>query len=386
LQDDFHQLVKTLRLDKYIADEDQKLELDLREDRTKKTKDAAFMDRARSTFLSRLDVLDIGFAKTAGRSQKGTAFESWKLRWTPECEIRLAERSLVADSIESAAALALAERLTEAKDVGEATKVLLLAANCELHDALTIATRRVQELTVDEAGFASAAAGLSDLMELVRYGNVRDVDPAPFRPILEQLYLRSTLLLHGAAICDDDAAKLVRAGMDRAHDLAFAGEDDIDPEHWISAVRRVAESDDRNALLSGYATALLIERNRMDDDEIDREVSRRLSPGSDASIGVGWFEGLVQRNRAALFLRKPLWASLSMYVEALDDDAFRRALLYLRRAFATFSQGEIRRVVGLLGDAWKGVGTADLAAEVEKKLDTTEIASLTDELGDLDLL
>jgi len=386
LQDDFHQLVKTLRLDKYIADEDQKLELDLREDRTKKTKDAAFLDRARSTFLSRLDVLDIGFAKTTGRSQKGTAFESWKLRWTPECEIRLAERSLVADSIESAAALALAERLTEAKDVGEATKVLLLAANCELHDALAVATRRVQELTVDEAGFASAAAGLSDLMELVRYGNVRDVDPAPLRPILEQLYLRSTLLLYGAAICDDDAAKKVRAGMDRAHDLAFAGEDEIDPEHWITAVRRVAESDDRNALLSGYATALLIERNRMDDDEIDREVSRRLSPGSDASVGVGWFEGLVQRNRAALFLRKPLWASLSTYVEALDDDAFRRALLYLRRAFATFSQGEIRRVVGLLGDAWKGVGTADLAAEVEKKLDATEIASLTDDLGDLDLL
>ena len=386
LQDDFHQLIKTLRLDKYIADEDQKLELDLREDRTKKTKDAAFLDRARSTFLNRLGVLDIGFATQGGRSQKGTAFEAWKLRWTPECEIRLAERSLVADGIEAAAAFALAERLAEAKDVGEATKVLLHAANCELHDALALATRRVQELTVDEAGFASAAAGLHDLMELVRYGNVREVDPAPLRPILEQLYLRATLLLEGACLCDDDAVKAVRVGMDRTHDLAFVGEDDIDPELWMAAVRRVAERDDRNAFLSGYAAAILIERNHMPDDEIDREVSRRLSPGSDASLGVGWFEGLVQRNRAALFLRKSLWASLSTYVEALDDDAFRRALLYLRRAFSTFAQGEIRRVVGLLGEVWKGVGTADLAAEVEKKLDESEIAKLTDDLGDLDLL
>lgn len=386
LQDDFHQLVKTLRLDKFIVDEEQKLELDLREDRTKKTKEAAFLDRARSTFLNRLGVLDIGFATQGGRSQKGTAFEAWKLRWTPECEIRLAERSLVADSIEGAAAFALAERLAEAKDVGEATKVLLLAANCELHDALAVATKRVQELTVDEAGFASAAEGLHNLMELVRYGNVREVDPAPLRPILQQLYLRSTLLLYGAAVCDDDAAKAVRAGMDRAHDLAFSGEDDIDPELWISQVKRVAESDDRNALLSGYSTAILIERNRMADDEIDREVSRRLSPGSEASVGVGWFEGLVQRNRAALFLRKPLWASLSAYVEALDDDGFRRALLYLRRAFSTFAQGEIRRVVGLLGEVWKGVGTAELAAEVEKKLDDAEVAKLTDDLGDLDLL
>lgn len=386
LQDDFHQLMKTLRLERYIADEEQKLELDLREDRTKKTKETAFLDRSRSTFLNRLAVLDIGFATRGGRSQKGTAFEIWKLRWTPECEIRLAERSLVADGIEAAAAFALTERLAEANDVGEATKVLRHAADCELHDALAIATRRVQELTVDEAGFASAASGLHDLMELVRYGNVREVDPAPLRPILEQLYLRATLLLDGACLCDDEAAKAVRIGMDRTHDLAFVGEDGIDPELWMAAVARVAASDTRSSFLSGYAAAILIERNHMADDEIDREVSRRLSPGSDASLGVGWFEGLVQRNRAALFLRKSLWASLSTYVEALDDDAFRRALLYLRRAFSTFAQGEIRRVVGLLGDVWAGVGTADLAAEVEKKLDESEIATLTDDLGDLDLL
>jgi hypothetical protein len=386
LQDDFHQLVETLRLSKYIEDTEQRLELDLREDRTKKTQAGALLDRSRSTLLHRLTVLDVGFATQSRREQKGTAFEAWSLRWTPECEIRLAERSLLADSVEAAAAYRLAERLGEAKDVGEATAVLLLAANCELADALAVATRRVQELTVDEASFPNAAEGIHNLMEVVRYGNVRQVDPAPLRPILEQLYLRSTLLLFGACACDDDAAKLVRAGMDRVHDLAFVGEEGIDPQRWMAAAGDVARSDHRNAFLSGYATALLIERGEMNDEAIDREVSRRLSPGSEASVGVGWFEGLVQRNRAALFLRTPLWASLSSYVDALDDDAFRRALLYLRRAFSTFSQGEIRRVVGLLGDVWRGDAGAALAAEVEKKLDEAEIEQLAGELGDLDLV
>jgi hypothetical protein len=386
LQDDFHQLVETLRLSKYIEDTEQRLELDLREDRTKKTQAAALLDRSRSTLLHRLTVLDVGFATQTRREQKGTAFELWTLRWTPECEIRLAERSLLADSVEAGAAYRLAERLGEAKDVGEATSVLLLAANCELADALAVATRRVQELTVDEGSFPNAAEGIHNLMEVVRYGNVREVDPAPLRPILEQLYLRSTLLLFGACVCDDDAAKLVRAGMDRVHDLAFVGEEGIDPKLWIAAVANVARSDHRNPFLSGYATALLIERGEMTDEAIDREVSRRLSPGSEASVGVGWFEGLVQRNRAALFLRKPLWASLSSYVDALDDEGFRRAVLYLRRAFSTFSQGEIRRVVDLLGDVWKGDAGAALAAEVEKKLDDAEIDKLTGELGDLDLL
>jgi hypothetical protein len=386
LQDDFHQLTKTLKLDKYIADKDQKLELDLREDRTKKTRDAAFLDRARSTFLHRLAVLDVGFAKTAAREQRGTAKEVWTARWSPQCEIELADQSLRADSIESAAAFALASALDEAKDTGAATEILLRAANCELGDALSLATRRVQELTVDEAGFPSAADAITNLAEVIRYGSVRDVDPAPLRPVLAQLYLRAALLLYGASVCSDDAAKRVRAGMDRVQEIAYLGEEEIRPELWQVAVKSVAESDDRNAFLSGYATAMLIERGALDDEGIDREVSRRLSPGTSADVGVGWFEGLVQRNRAALFMRKPLWSSLSAYVDSLDDDAFRRALLYLRRAFSTFSQGEIRRVVSVLGDVWSGAGGEELAAAVEHKLDDQELAALADDLGDLDLL
>jgi hypothetical protein len=385
LQDDFHQLIETLRLSKYIADQEQKLELDLREDRHAKTAATAFLDRARSTVLHRLAVLDVGFGKAQERDQKGTSKERWTLRWTPECEIRLAERSLQADSIESGAALALVEQLAAAQDVGAATGVLLRAANCELADALLVALRRVQDLAAEEAGFPSAAKGIQDLAEVIRYGNVREVDPAPLRPVLAQLYLRATLLIFGASVCDDDAAKLVRAGMDRMQEVAFRDEDDIDPERWVAAVRTVAQSDSRNPLLSGYATALLIERGRIDDEELDREVARRLSPGSEASVGVNWFEGLVQRNRAALFLRHALWACLARYVDQLDDEGFKRALLYLRRSFSTFSPGEIRRVVGLLAEVWKG-GGEELAREVERTLDAAELEQAVDDLGGLDML
>jgi len=385
LQDDFHQLVKTLKLDKYIVDQAQALELDLREDRTAKSTAAAFLDLARSTFLHRLQVLDVGFGVPANRDQRGTAKERWTLHWKPECEIRLAERSLQADSIESGAAFCLAEQLKEAQDVGAATEVLLRAANCELADAMDIALRRVQDLAVDEAGFPSAAKGIQDLADTIRYGNVRRVDPVPLRPVLAQLYLRASLLLFGATVCDDNAAKPIRAGMDRIQEVAFLGEADIDPQRWIDAVTQVSRSDSRNPLLSGYATALLIERGCLDDEELDREVARRLSPGTEASVGVNWFEGLVQRNRAALFLRRALWVCLARYVDDLDDEGFTRALLYLRRAFATFSAGEIRRVVGLLAEVWKG-GGAELVREVERKLDASELEKIADDLGGLDLL
>jgi hypothetical protein len=386
LQDDFHRLVTALKLDRYLEDKEQGLELDLREDRFKKTEAAAFLDRRRSTFLHRLGALAVEFAAARTREQKGTAKEAWRLRWTPECEIRLAERSIQADSIESGAALALAEQLGEAKDVGEATLVLLRAASCELAEALAVALRRVQHLAVDDSAFASLSRGLENIAELIRYGNVREVDPAPLRPILQQLYLRACLLVFGSSVCSDDAAPEVRAAMDRVHAVAFLGEEGIDPEGWCKAIGAVSRSDDRNPFLSGYATGLLVERGKIDDASIDTEVSRRLSPGTEASVGVNWFEGLVQRNRGALFLRKPLWASLSAYVDTLDEEAFKRALLYLRRAFSTFEPGEVRRVVGLLGEGWKGVGAQELAREVERKLDPEELEKTADDLDGLDLV
>lgn len=385
LQDDFHQLVKTLDLERFIADKDQPLELDLREDRRAKSARAAFLDRARSTFLHRLAVLDIGFARVGERTQRGTAKESWTLRWTPECEIRLAERSLQADSVEAGAAFVLAEQLRAAQDVGAATAVLLRAANAELADALTVAVGRVQQLAVEEAGFPSAAKGIQDLAEVIRYGSVREVDPAPLRPVLSQLYLRASLLAFGATVCDDAAATAVREAMDRIHEVAFLGEDGVEPERWMRAVGEIAASDSRNPFLSGYAMALQIERSRIDDEALDREVARRLSPGTEASVGVAWFEGLVQRNRAVLFLRHALWACLARYVDELDDAGFTRAVLYLRRAFATFSRGEIRRVVDILATVWQGGGAA-LAQAVERPLDAAEVERVADDLGGLELL
>lgn len=390
LQDDFRQLVSTLRLQKFVKDEPQELELDLRQDRFAKTKEGALLDRSRSTFLHRLAVLEVGFGAPAAREQKGTSREKWKVQWTPECEVRLAERSLLADSIEGAAALHLAERLAAAKDTGEATEVVLRAVDCELASALAVALRRVQELAVDEGGFAAAAKGAADLAEVVRYGTVRDVDPAPLRPVLSQLFLRGALLLFDATVCADDARAQVSQGMERLHEVAFLGEEGLEPEPWVEALLQVADSDSRNSYLSGLAAALLIERGRLGDAAIDAEVSRRLSPGTEADVGVGWFEGLVQRNRAALFLRPALWAALARYVDELDADAFRRALLYLRRAFSTFSAGEVRRVVDVLGQAWARAGdpqaAAALAATVETKLDQAELDAAAKDLEGLDLL
>ena len=103
----------------------------------------------------------------------------------------------------------------------------------------------------------------------------------------------------------------------------------------------------------------------------------RISPGVPADLGAGWFEGLAQRNRYALLARQPLWEQLAGYIESLDEEQFRRSLVFLRRAFGPFSRPRKRHISENLGEFW-GLN-ADAASEmIEKPLTEAEEKKLTD--------
>lgn len=71
-----------------------------------------------------------------------------------------------------------------------------------------------------------------------------------------------------------------------------------------------------------------------------------------AELGAGWFEGLAMKNRYALIARLSLWESLDNYLDTLDDEEFKRALVFLRRAFADFSAVEKDEIAENLGEIW----------------------------------
>ena len=91
--------------------------------------------------------------------------------------------------------------------------------------------------------------------------------------------------------------------------------------------------------------------------------------------GAGWFEGLAQRNRYALLARQALWEQLAEYICSLDEEQFRRALVFLRRAFGPFSAREKRQIAENLGECWKL--NADVASEmIEQALTEKEEETL----------
>ena len=98
--------------------------------------------------------------------------------------------------------------------------------------------------------------------------------------------------------------------------------------------------------------AILLERSEINGEELAIEVQRRLSKGVPADLGACWFEGLSLKNRYSLIARMSLWEKLSEYLDCLDEEEFKRALVFLRRAFADFTPKEKSDIAENLGEIW----------------------------------
>lgn len=383
IQEDFQQQLERLKLSKYRSGVRQDLALDLRENRRAKTEETAFLDLHRSSFLHRLTLLEIDFGRPVdSRQQSATWSEKWEVQWTPGSEISLVESVLLGETIELAAAFKFKTFLDDCTSVREAAKAVSIACQCGMMSAMDQARERLQALASQTSDFDAVAEAASQLAQVTKFGDVRRFDSSPLLPLIEVLFVQGALALYSMASCDNNAAREFSTAIELLNRVSLEFHELVDEELWVTELQKLSDSDDRNPLLSGYACAILLERDEMDNERLAREVSRRLSPGIPADLGAGWFEGLSKRNRYALLARQPLWEQLAGYVKSLDEDQFSRALVFLRRSFGEFSPQEKRSIAENLGEYW-GVNES-LASEVlNQPLTEAEEESLTD-LNDFD--
>lgn len=383
VQDDLNRELKRLKLEKYKSLVAADLELDLRENRRVKSEESAFLDLNRSVFLHRLAALGIRFARKQNiRQEAATWAEHWVLQWSPEAEIETVESTLKGETVELAAAYAIHEELLACADIAEVARLIRKSCECGLPQTMGQATGALQRLAVDAGNFEQIAATVHELSVLLKYGSIRRIDTQALVPILQQLFLRGCLLLLDAAGCNDDAAADRLNAIHAMHAVAGEHYELVDEPLWMSKLKELAARDDRNAKLSGYSFAILLERNAAGEEECAKEVSRRLSPGIPADLGAGWFEGLSLRNRYALLSRGYLWRQLDAYVASLEAEPFKRSLVFLRRAFGTFEPREKAAIAEMMGDLW-GVGSERTGEALQRPLNEKEKEQL-DELNDFD--
>ena len=324
---------KKLRL--VESDEAKTLELDLRKP----------LDLQRSIHFHRMRLLGIDDAEMLPARGKGTFKEAWSYRYQPESHITLTERAPYGNTLAAAADGYVSERLQQARSLAELTALLAQVLPADLPALVATLTRHIADLSATQDNLADSLAALPNLADTVRYGNVRELDPAPLLAVLDTLLAR--LAAGGVQGClniDYDSAQALFAPIRQAdYQLGLLDNAALDA-YWRRFLESVLAADRAHPLLSGNAARLLFDKQHLDAGRCAELLAQNLSAAHPSEHAAYWLEGYLYQSGTVLLLHDPLWHILDDWLRALTPEHFTELLPLLRRTFGSFEPGERRQL------------------------------------------
>ncbi|MGG6266819.1 DUF5682 family protein [Leptolyngbya sp. AN03gr2] len=332
LQQDLQKQQKRLRLKPEAIETN--LELDLRK--------ATDLDR--SQFLHRLLLLGLPWGKTQAVKGKGTFRESWRLHWKPEFTLKLIEAGIWGNTIEDASSALTCDRANRA-NLPELTKLIdqTLLAN------LPIAISHLMTRLESEAAIASDMTHLMEallpLVNIIRYGNVRQFDAQIVQHVVDGLIARICIGLPIAvSSLDDDAAAKFYELIILVNSAIALLQNNEALETWRQVLATLSDQKGLHGLLAGRCCRLLFEANFFDTEETSRRLGLALSTATEPAQAAAWIEGFLSGSGLLLLHNLELWNVVDRWIIQLPSETFIAILPLLRRTFSTFAPAERRQM------------------------------------------
>lgn len=346
LQQDFEKTIKSLRLK--TADLGKVLKLDLREDN----------DREKSALLHRLLLLEVPWGELRVAQGKGTFKEEWVLYWQPEYTLKLIDKANWGNTINLAANNWLGHLAAQSQQLPEVTLLLEKTLPADLPPGTEKLLARLENLAASTTDTPLLLDAFVPLARVYRYGNVRQTDAGMLGSILSSVFMRAAVNLPAGAVnlaaeLADELAK--KTG--EVHAAVLLLENPEFRQAWQECLERLAQNEQTEPLLMGYATRLLYDEGKLSGDAIPPVFSRALSGGNPPVYSARWAEGFLKDGALALLLDEVVWQMVNNWLAALPDAEFTAVVPLLRRTFATYTASEKRKIA----ERAAGTGTTGLA-------------------------
>ncbi|MBM0745425.1 hypothetical protein JOY44_28795 (plasmid) [Phormidium sp. CLA17] len=333
LQQDLQRQQKRLRL-KPAATETT-LDLDLRKP----------LDLERSHLLHRLNLLQIpwGRQQSTGNT-KGTFRESWQLQWQPEFAIHLIEAGIWGNTIETAATTWTCDRANQA-NLPDLTKLIDQTLLANLPQAIVHLMRCLESEAALASDMAHLMNALPPLVNVMRYGTVRQFETTTVEHIVSGLITRVCIGLPlAAASLDDDAATQMHQQVnDMNGAIAILQQPDA-LEMWQQVLLQLVDQQELHGLVAGRCCRLLFEAGVLQPEATARRLGLALSTASEPAQAATWIEGFLAGSGLLLLHNSTLWQVLDDWVTQLSSETFTTILPLLRRTFSTFAAPERRQM------------------------------------------
>ncbi|MFI7684503.1 DUF5682 family protein [Streptomyces griseoaurantiacus] len=329
----------------------REVELDLRKE----------TDAGRGRLLHRLRLLGVDWGRPVdGRGSTGTFRETWRLRWEPELEVRVAEAGIWGTTVLAAATARAESDALSARGLAEVTALAERCLLAGLPEALPVVTRMLVDRAALDTDVGHLAQALPALVRSLRYGDVRGTDTAALAEVAGGLAERVFIGLPPAcAALDAEAAAEMRRHVDAVHGaVALLGEGTGPPpsgrgglrRRWYEVLRVLSARDTCAGIVRGRAVRLLLDEGELDEGEAARLMGLVLSPGTPPADAAAWMEGFLGGGSGGGLLLvhdERLRGLVDAWLTTVPDSAFEDVLPLLRRTFAAYEAG-VRRTLGEL--------------------------------------
>jgi hypothetical protein len=219
-------------------------------------------DLDRSRLLHRLNLLGIEWGKSGGKrgTQKGTFHELWRLQWEPEFAVLLIEAGVWGPTILTAASSRVRQVADAAPDLPTITELLDATLLADLAEAAERVMSRLQAVAAVASDVGHLMAALPPLVNILRYGNVRNTDAEMVSGVVDGLIARICVGLPGAcgSLNDDAAMQMVEriTATNSALTLLRAEEHS---RSWNDVLRQLSNTPNLHGLVAGRACRLLLD-------------------------------------------------------------------------------------------------------------------------------
>ncbi len=299
----------------------------------------------KSILLHRLLLLNVTWGHKTSVRSKGTFKEQWQLKWEPEYSIQIIEKGNWGNTLEEACSNFVVHSSKEATSLDVLSSLLQNVIPSDLPKATEALVHQIDNLAAATSDVLQLVQALPSLVDVSRYGNVRNTDETIILQIVNAMIARVCVSLPAACVSiDDEASRVMTDHIYQLHDsIALLNQPDQTGE-WHRTLMEIANNKNSSPLIGGYCTRLLADGKVIDQSELTNRFHFALSTASNSSEAASWVEGFLKGSGTILLLDDNLWNLVHEWIGSLSDADFVALLPLMRRTFSQFTNAERRKL------------------------------------------
>ncbi|MCQ2974872.1 MAG: DUF5682 family protein [Bacteroidales bacterium] len=342
---DFEKIQKQLKIP--FTSDSKELILDLRKS----------LDLNRSIFFHRIKIFDIKWAKELEINGLGTFKEQWKLIYNENIVLTIIEKAIWGNTVKEAVTHYIEEYTQNTNTIKDISKILENVIPADLSDLEKVIIQQLDTISANSSDVLDMMISVPNLANIVKYGNVRNIDYTHIKEIFKSLIAR--IVAGGILICsnvDEDTANNILDNIIKTNTAIFTINEKYTNKLWDNFLVQIFNSKEVHPLIKGFATRLIYNKGEISMQKMQNAINYYTSKANSANDMAYWLEGFLKMSGTVLVVDDNLWNIVNQWIKSLDNETFIILLPILRRTFCKFSQSEKTK----LGEKAKNYGESGI--------------------------